>query len=53
MTSWPTVRLLEIAKIDRDGIDPKQIVNGSLYVGLENIESGGRLINVVFLMVTW
>src|SRR5260221_11118170 len=46
MTRWPTVRLREVAKIDRDGIDPHSIPDGSLYVGLENIESGGRLLNV-------
>ena len=44
--SMPTVRLNEVAKIDRDGVVPQQISDGSLYVGLEHIESGGRLINV-------
>jgi type I restriction enzyme, S subunit len=46
MSGWPRVRLGEIARIDRDGIDPRSIPAGTLYVGLEHIEAGGRLINV-------
>jgi type I restriction enzyme S subunit len=46
MTIWPKVCLRDVAKIDRDGIDPGLIPNNSLYVGLEHIESGGRLLDV-------
>ncbi|MGO4230144.1 restriction endonuclease subunit S [Arthrobacter sp. YAF34] len=41
-----TVSLREVARIDRKSIAPEKIATGSNYVGLENIESGGRLINV-------
>lgn len=41
-----TVSLREVARIDRKSIAPESIATGSKYVGLENIESGGRLINV-------
>jgi type I restriction enzyme, S subunit len=44
--NWPSVHLNEIAKIDRDGVNPAEIADGTLYVGLEHIESGGRLLNV-------
>jgi type I restriction enzyme S subunit len=38
--------LADIATIERDGIDPSHIPSGTLYVGLEHIESGGRFIDV-------
>jgi type I restriction enzyme S subunit len=41
-----TASLREVARIDRKSIAPEKIETGSKYVGLENIESGGRLINV-------
>lgn len=41
-----TVSLRDVARIDRKSIAPEKIATGSKYVGLENIESGGRLINV-------
>jgi type I restriction enzyme S subunit len=44
--NWPTTKIGQVAQIDRDGISPESIVNGALYVGLENIESGGRLFGV-------
>ena len=46
MIRWPIVQLREVAAIDRDGVDSHSIPDGTLYVGLENIESGGRLLNV-------
>jgi type I restriction enzyme S subunit len=46
MTIYNTVRLCDVATIERDSIDPKFISDGSLYVGLENIQSGGRILNV-------
>ena len=35
-----------VATISRNAVAPEKIANGTLYVGLENIERGGRLINV-------
>lgn len=42
--SWPLVRLAEVASIERKGIDPTEICSGTRYLGLEHIESGGRLL---------
>ena len=42
--SWQTVKLSEVAKIDRNGIDPGDIVAGTKYLGLENIETGGEIL---------
>lgn len=36
-----TVRLKDVADIDRSGIAPEEIEDGTRYVGLEHIESGG------------
>ncbi|WP_054107797.1 restriction endonuclease subunit S [Novosphingobium sp. AAP83] len=38
-------RLGEVAAIERDGIAPEKIVAGTPYLGLEHIESGGRIIS--------
>ena len=46
MKVWPSAALGEVATIDRDGIDPARIEDGTLYVGLENIRSGGGLVDV-------
>jgi type I restriction enzyme S subunit len=46
MIAWPSVHLSDVAKIDRDAIDPSAIATGTLYVGLEHIESGGRFLGV-------
>lgn len=43
--NWPTMRLDEIAKIDRSGIDPSAIEAGTKYLGLEHIASGGNIID--------
>lgn len=40
--SWPTVALAEVAEIEREGIAPDEIPDGTDYLGLEHIESGGR-----------
>lgn len=45
MTTWPSIKLGDVATIDRDGVAPSDIKDGTLYVGLEHIESGGRLLN--------
>jgi type I restriction enzyme S subunit len=42
--NWPTVKLSTIATIERDQIDPSNIHSGTSYLGLEDIESGGRII---------
>jgi type I restriction enzyme S subunit len=41
-----TVSLSEVAVIERDIVDPAAIEAGTTYVGLENIESGGRFVGV-------
>lgn len=46
MTAWPTVYLHEVAMIDRTGVAPSDIADGTLYVGLEHIETGGRLLDI-------
>ena len=38
--SWRTVKLGEVAEIERDGIAPEEIVAGTAYLGLEHIEAG-------------
>lgn len=40
------VSIGDVATIERGIVEAGQIKSGSLYVGLENIEAGGRLINV-------
>lgn len=42
--NWTTAKLVEVASIERKGIDPSAIESGTNYLGLENIESGGRII---------
>jgi type I restriction enzyme, S subunit len=46
MSAVRTIALRDVAKIERDIVDPASIADGTIYVGLENIESGGRLIDV-------
>ncbi|MEX5298207.1 restriction endonuclease subunit S [Kocuria sp. CPCC 205292] len=41
------VPLSEVARIDRDSIQPGDIKKGTTYVGLENIASGGSFVDVV------
>jgi len=41
---WPIVKLSEVTRIDRRGIDPADIVAGTKYLGLEHIESGGKIL---------
>lgn len=42
--SWQTVQLAEVADIERKGVDPSTISPGTNYLGLEHIESGGKII---------
>lgn len=46
MTASRRVALHDVAAIERDVVEPTAIESGTLYVGLENIESGGRLVGV-------
>jgi type I restriction enzyme S subunit len=46
MTVSRRVALQDVATIERDIVEPSQIKTGTLYVGLENIESGGRFVGV-------
>ena len=46
MSIWPSAALGEVATIVRDGVEPSRIHDGTLYVGLENIRSGGDLVDV-------
>ncbi|KKG88765.1 hypothetical protein DU57_14000 [Methanosarcina mazei] len=46
MNSWKTVKLREVATIDRSSIQPEQIKSGTIYVGLEHIESGGSFVGI-------
>jgi type I restriction enzyme S subunit len=43
---WPEVSLNEVAAIERSSVQPSEIAPGTTYVGLDNIESGGRFINM-------
>jgi type I restriction enzyme, S subunit len=40
---WKTVTLGEVAAVERSGIQPEEIAHGTKYVGLEDIESGGKI----------
>jgi type I restriction enzyme S subunit len=46
MTVPRRVRLSDVAVIERDIVDSTAIASGTVYVGLENIESGGRFVGV-------
>jgi type I restriction enzyme S subunit len=41
---WRTVALEEVATIERSAIQPEDIAQGTAYLGLEHIESGGRIL---------
>ena len=43
---WRAVALKDVATIERDVVEAPAIDDGTLYVGLENIQSGGDFINV-------
>lgn len=46
MTRVALAALGDVAKISRNGVPPEKITDGTLYVGLENIERGGRLVGI-------
>ena len=41
---WTTVSLGEVASMERRSLAPEEIASGTNYLGLEHIESGGRII---------
>jgi type I restriction enzyme, S subunit len=45
MSGWKTVALEEVAVIERFTVQPEEIPAGTIYVGLEHIESGGTLLD--------
>lgn len=44
MSGWKTVALQEVAAIERSAIQPEAISQGTAYLGLEHIESGGAIL---------
>ncbi|WP_159726862.1 restriction endonuclease subunit S [Methylosinus sp. Ce-a6] len=40
---WPIAKLKDIARIERDGVDPKGLATGTKYVGLEHVSSCGSI----------
>ena len=46
MKGWATVALADVARIERRIVEARAIRAGTLYVGLENILSGGQLADV-------
>ncbi|HXM21660.1 MAG TPA: restriction endonuclease subunit S [Terriglobales bacterium] len=46
MKAWPTVALADVAAIERDAVQPEAIEDDTIYVGLENIETGGAFSEV-------
>jgi type I restriction enzyme, S subunit len=46
MSGWKAVALQDVATIEREVVEATAIDDGTPYVGLENIESGGNFINV-------
>lgn len=46
MSEWKTVALQDVATIEREIVEASAIRDGTLYVGLENIRSGGDFVDV-------
>jgi type I restriction enzyme S subunit len=44
VNTWPTVVLGEVAAIERSSVQPEQIKAGTIYVGLEHIDSSGAFL---------
>ena len=44
MSAWQQVKLSAVADIERDGLASDNINAGARYLGLEHIESGGRIL---------
>jgi type I restriction enzyme S subunit len=46
MSAVREVRLGDVVRIEREIVKPADISDGTIYVGLEHIETGGRFVNV-------
>jgi len=46
VSAWKSVRLHEVATIERNTVAATEIENATIYVGLENIEAGGKFVGV-------
>lgn len=46
MTDWAAVTLGGVASIDRTVVDPAEVDPSTLYIGLENVEKGGKIVGV-------
>jgi type I restriction enzyme S subunit len=44
-SGWATATLGDVASIERRGIDPRTLNEDTTYLGLEHIETGGRIIS--------
>ena len=42
---WPEVALKSLANIQRSGVAPDEIIDGTAYLGLEHIASGGEILS--------
>ena len=49
MSPWPIVSLESIATIDRSVVDPRDLPEGTQYVGLDGIPSGGGAVRAISL----
>ncbi|MDY6811781.1 MAG: restriction endonuclease subunit S, partial [Actinomycetota bacterium] len=43
--SWPTSLLREVARVERRAVAPEEIREGPIYVGLDNMQTGGGFVN--------
>lgn len=46
MSAWKSVPLREVATIERNAVEASEIESATTYVGLENIEPGGKFVGV-------
>lgn len=44
MSAWETVKLGDVASIDRRGVDPRVLPGDTYYLGLEHIARGGEIV---------
>lgn len=49
MSPWPIVSLESVATIDRSVVDPRDLPEGTQYVGLDGIPSGGGAVRAISL----
>lgn len=46
MTGWSQVTLGDVASIQRTAVDPSDVPSDTFYIGLEDVEKGGSIVNV-------